>query len=138
MSIAELFEGGERTQDKGHFKNLVLLANADGHLDDVEITLLYKLGRRIGLTYTQIGTIMDDPKQYSIIPPSSKDERFEMLLDLVRVMVIDNEIDPSETKMMERFVVQLGYRSLDDLDIESIVALIKRGEDNDTIMTELN
>ncbi|MFK8045400.1 MAG: hypothetical protein AB8B72_07890 [Crocinitomicaceae bacterium] len=137
MSIAELFEGGERKQDKGQFMNLVLLANADGHLDDVEVTLLYKLGRRIGLTYTQIGTIMDDPKQYNVIPPVNKDERFEMLLDLVRVMVIDNEIDPQEIKLMENFVVQLGYKSLEDLDIESIIALIKRGEDNDTIITEL-
>lgn len=137
MSIAELFEGGERTQDKGQFMNLVLLANADGHLDDVELTLLYKIGRQIGLTYTQIGTIIDDPKGHYIIPPTSKDERLEMLLDLVRVMVIDNEIDPKEMKLMENFVVQLGYKSLDDIDLESIVALIKRGEDNDTIITEL-
>ncbi|MFK8038241.1 MAG: hypothetical protein AB8B74_08135 [Crocinitomicaceae bacterium] len=138
MSIAQLFEGGERTQDKGQFMNLVLLANADGHLDDTEIALLYKLGRKIGLTYTQIGTIMDDPKAHYMIPPVSKDERFEMLLDLVRMMVIDSKIDPQEMNLMENFVVQLGYKSMEDIDFESIVALIKRGEDNDTILTELN
>ncbi len=137
MSIAQLFESGERTQDKGQFMNLVLLANADGVLDDSEVTLLFKLGRQIGLTYTQIGNIIDDPKGHYVIPPAGKDERFEMLLDLVRVMVVDNQIDPQEIKLMENFVVQLGYKSLDDLDIESIVALIKRGEDNDTILTEL-
>lgn len=137
MSIAQIFEGGERSQDKGEFQSLVMLANADGHLDDIELALLYKLGRKIGLTYTQIGTIIDDPKGHAIIPPNNKDERFEMLLNLVRVMVIDNEIDPKEIKLMENFVVQLGYKSLDDIDLESIVALIKRGEDNDTIMTEL-
>ena len=137
MSIADLFEGGERTQDKGQFMNLVLLANADGKLEDVELTLLYKIGRNIGLTYTQIGSIIDDPKEHYIIPPFGKDERFEMLLDLVRIMVIDNEIDPQEMNLMESFVVQLGYKSLDDIDLESIVALIKRGEDNDTILTEL-
>lgn len=137
MSIADLFESGERTQDKGQFMNLVLLANVDGELDDVEITLLYKLGRKIGLTFTQIGSIMDDPKKQFVIPPAGRDERFELLIDLVRVMVVDNEIDPKEMRLMENFVVQLGYKSLDDVDVESIVALIKRGEDNDTIITEL-
>ncbi|MDX1350455.1 MAG: hypothetical protein R3279_09420 [Putridiphycobacter sp.] len=137
MSIADLFEGGERTQDKGQFMNLVLLASADGVIDDSELTLLYKIGRQIGLTYTQIGMIIDDPKSYPVIPPIGKDERLEMLLDLVRVMVVDNEIDPREMKLMHNFVVQLGYKSLEDIDIESIVALIKRGEDNDTIITEL-
>jgi hypothetical protein len=40
-------------------------------------------------------------------------------------------------QLMNRFVVQLGYKSIDDIDLESIIALIKRGEDNDTIITEL-
>ena len=138
MSIAELFEGGERTQDKGHFKNLVLIANADGHLDDLEIVLLHKLGRKIGLTYTQIGTIMDDPKKYTVIPPVSKDERFEMLIDLIRIMIADNVIEPAELKLVEKFAVQIGYKSIDDVDVESVIALIVRGEDNDTIITELD
>ena len=34
MSIASFFESGERTQDKGHVKNLVLLAQVDGHVTD--------------------------------------------------------------------------------------------------------
>ena len=138
MSIAEIFESGERTQDKGHFKNLVLIANVDGHLDDTEILVLNKIGRRIGLTYTQIGTIMDDPKKYTVIPPVSKDERFEMLIDLVRIMIADNVIETREMKLVERFAIQLGYKSIDDVDVESVIALIVRGEDNDTILTELN
>ncbi len=138
MSIAEIFESGERTQDKGHFKNLVLIANADGNLDDTEILALHKIGRRIGLTYSQIGTIMDDPKKYPVIPPISKDERFEMLIDLVRIMIADNIIEDREMKLVERFAIQLGYKSIDDVDVESVIALIVRGEDNDTILTELN
>ena len=138
MSIAEIFESGERTQDKGHFKNLVLIANADGHLDDTEIATLHKIGRKIGLTHTQIGAIMDNPKQYAVIPPVSKDERFEMLIDLVRIMLADNVIADQEMKLVERFAVQLGYKSIEDVDVESVIALIVRGEDNDTIITELN
>lgn len=138
MSIAELFEGGERSQDKGHFKNLVLIANADGELDDREIVLLHKIGRQIGLTYTQIGMIMDDPKKYPVMPPVSKDERYEMIIDIIRVMIVDNKIDDKELVVLESYAVKIGYKDIEDVDVESIIALIERGEDNDTIITELN
>lgn len=37
MSIASFFESGERTQDKGHVKNLVLLAKSDGSIAEEEL-----------------------------------------------------------------------------------------------------
>jgi hypothetical protein len=138
MSIADLFETGERKQDIGQFKNMVLLANADGHLDDKEILILNKIGLGIGLTFTQIGNIMDNPGSYNVIPPVSKDDRFEHMIDLIRVMHVDGIDDEKELNLLEKFAVQIGYKSLEDVDIESVIALIERGEDNDTIITELN
>ncbi|HIP36841.1 MAG TPA: TerB family tellurite resistance protein [Crocinitomix sp.] len=138
MSIAKYFESGERQQDLGHFRNLVLIANVDGHLDERELGLLFKIGHHIGLTNTQIGEIMDHPKDYAVIPPISKDERMEMIIDMIRMMVSDGKIVEGEEKLIERYAVKLGYKSIDDVDVESIIALIERGEDNDTIITELN
>lgn len=137
MSIADLYQTGERKQDMGHFRNLVLLAQVDGTIDDTELVLLNKIGQRIGLSYTQIGTILDDPKGFNVMPPVSKDERYENMIDLIRMVVADSIIDEKEIALLERFAVQIGYRDLEDIDLESIVALIKRGEDNDTIITEL-
>ena len=74
MSIADIFQTGERKADMGHFRNLVMVANVDGILDDSEIVLLHKIGQRIGLTYAQIGAIMDDPKSFNVVPPVSKDD----------------------------------------------------------------
>ena len=137
MSIADIFQTGERRQDLGHFKNLVLIAQVDGHVDDSELVLLRKIGMHIGLTYAQIGAIIDEPSGFNVAPPASKDERFENMIDLVRMMHVDGIDDEKELKLLERFAVQIGYRSLDDVDVESIIALIERGEDNDTIITEL-
>ena len=138
MSIADIFQTGERKADMGHFRNLVMVANVDGVLDDSEIVLLNKIGQRIGLTYAQIGAIMDDPQSFNVVPPVSKDDRFENMIDLIRMMHIDGIDEEREMKLLERFSVQIGYRSIDDVDIESVIALIERGEDNDTIITELN
>lgn len=137
MSIADIFQTGERRQDLGHFKNLVLIAQVDGHVDDAELVLLRKIGMHIGLSYAQIGAIIDEPKNFNVIPPVSKDERFENMIDLIRMMHADGIDDEKEVKLLERFAVQIGYRSLDDVDVESIIALLERGEDNDTIITEL-
>jgi len=137
MSIADIFQTGERKQDIGHFRNLVLIAEVDGVIDDTELLLLRKIGQHIGLSYAQIGAIIDDPKQFRVIPPFGKDDRFEMMIDLIRMMHVDGIDDERELKLLERFAIQIGYRSLDDIDVESIIALIDRGEDNDTIITEL-
>jgi len=137
MSFADLYQTGERKQDMGHFRNLVLLAQVDGIIDDSELLLLNKIGQSIGLTYTQIGNILDNPKDYNVMPPVSKDERYENMIDLIRMVIADSMIDEKEAVMLERFAVQIGYKDIDDVDVESIVALINRGEDNDTIITEL-
>ena len=137
MSIADIFQTGERKQHIGHFRNLVLIAQVDGHVDDTELLLLRKIGMHIGLSYTQIGNIMDEPKSYSVIPPFGKDERYEMIIDLIRMVTADGIIDPKEEKLLARFAVQVGYKSIDDVEVESIISLIERGEDNDTIITEL-
>ncbi len=138
MSIASYFESGEQLKNKGHFKNLVLLADADGEIDDKELVLLYKIGRRIGLSNKEIGEIMDEPKKYAVIPPFGKDERFEMMIDLVRMVMADGKVADEETRLLANFAVKIGYKTIDDVDVESITALIERGEDNDTILTELS
>lgn len=137
MSLADLYQTGERKQDMGHFRNLVLLAQVDGIVDDSELLLLNKIGQRIGLSYTQIGNILDNPNDYNVMPPVSKDDRYENMIDLIRMVMADSIIDEKETVLLERFAIQIGYKDIEDIDVESIVALINRGEDNDTIITEL-
>ena len=40
MSIERLFETGERMQDRSHFRNMVLIARADGVISEQEVALL--------------------------------------------------------------------------------------------------
>ena len=40
-------------------------------------------------------------------------------------------------KLLEKVAVGIGYKDLDDVDVESILALIKRGEDTEVIIDEL-
>lgn len=137
MSIADVFENGERTQDKAHFRNLVMIAEADGVVDPSEKKLLEELGHKLGLTDEQMAEIEKTPEKFKINPPSSRVERFEQIVELVQMVQVDGSVDDAELKVLERIAVGIGYKDLDDVDVESILALIVRGEDTDVIIQEL-
>lgn len=137
MSIASFFESGETTQDKGHVKNLVLLAQVDGHVSDEELVLIHKIGRKVGLTYAQIGEIIDNPKLVEVIPPVSKVERLEHMIDMVNIIHVDGIIDSKEMNLLAKFAIQIGFTSIQDAHVTDILDRIKEGKDRDTIVSEL-
>lgn len=138
MSIAELFESGERTQDKGHFKNLVLIANADGKVTEDEQKLLNRIGKKIGLNEEQIKSIQENPSQFSVIPPISKVERLEQMVQLIKMMQVDGNIDSHEYSLIEILAVRLGFNSIDDVDVEKTLTYLTDGMDTDTIVEAIS
>lgn len=137
MSIELLFESGERKQDRSHFRNMVMIAKADGVITVEESDLLHKMGQKISLSKEQVEEIISKPEKLAINPPSDREERFEQMVELIKMVNIDGRIDVTEMKVLEKVAVGIGYKNLDDVDVESILALIIRGEDTETIITEL-
>ena len=137
MGIASLYESGERKQDKGHFRNMVLIARADGVLDKTEIELLKKIGAEIGLTEAEIQDLIKNPDKYSVNPPADRMERFEQIVNLIQMAQVDGNLDEREMNLIEKVALELGYDSILDVDVESILALIIRGEDIEVIIDEL-
>jgi uncharacterized tellurite resistance protein B-like protein len=137
MSIADAFENGERKQDKGHFRNLVMIAEADGIVAETETKLLNQIGQKLALSEGDIAEIKKNPKDYRITPPASRAERFEQIIELIQMVHIDGVVEEAEMKMLEKVAVGIGYQDLDEVDVESILALIVRGEDTEVIITEL-
>ena len=137
MSIADLFENGERKQDKGHFRNLVMIAESDGEVSDTELNLLAELGMKLGLTEAQLEDIKNNPEKYKINPPSDRTERFEQMINLVQMVQVDGKVTDGEMNVLERVAIGIGYKDIDDVDVESIIALIVRGEDTEVIIEEL-
>lgn len=137
MEIEELYESGERKVDRSHFRNLVMIAKADGPMGIEEKNLLNKIGAHIGLSPEQIERIIKNPKQFSSNTPYNREERFEQMVNLVQMAQIDGNISEKEMHVLERVAVGIGFKSLDDVDVESILALISRGEGTAGIMDEL-
>ncbi|MBU2062246.1 MAG: TerB family tellurite resistance protein [Bacteroidetes bacterium] len=116
MSIAQLFESGEQSRQKGHFRNLVLLARIDGELVASESGLLARVARRLSITDAQVKEIFNDANNYPMIPPSNREERYERFIQLVQMICVDGSIDPREEALAKKFAIALGFteKSLDD------------------------
>jgi uncharacterized tellurite resistance protein B-like protein len=136
MSIERLFETGERKQDRSHFRNMVLIAKADGVISENEIALLHKMGQKISLSEEQVEEIIKDRNKYAIVPPYSRADRYEQIIELIQMMQIDGQVDENEMHVLERVAVGIGFKDLEDVDVESILALIVRGEDTETMLEE--
>ncbi len=108
-TIAELFESGQKSTDKGMFNNLVMLARVDGKIDDSEVKLLSRIASRLSLTKEQVSEIINNPNSYPMIPPTSSEDRFDRYIQFTHMMVIDGEVDPSEENLLHKYGITLGF-----------------------------
>lgn len=139
MSIAELFESGERKQDKGHYRNLVLLARIDGGISEVEQQLLTRIGSRLGLSSAQIDEITENPERYPITPPSGKEERIERFVQLCEMVTVDGNVAESEKHVIRRIAVALGFNDNNfETFFNQVVNMFLDGKSRIQILEELN
>jgi uncharacterized tellurite resistance protein B-like protein len=108
-SISHYFESGEQARNKSHFRNLVMLARVDGDLSWQENQLLQRIARRLSLTDEQVAEIADNPDDYPMIPPATRDERYERFVQLIQVLIADGRSDKAEEKMVRNLGVALGF-----------------------------
>ncbi|GAA0876643.1 TerB family tellurite resistance protein [Wandonia haliotis] len=138
MSIAEIFESGERKQDKGHFRNLVLLARADGGVSEEEQVLLNRIARRLSLTQAQVEDICENPERYPVTPPSGKEERIERFVQLCEMIALDGEVTSGEQKVIHRIAIALGFTEGNYNELfEKTIKMFKEGKTRTMILEEL-
>tara|TARA_B110000285_G_scaffold166292_1_gene185810 strand:+ start:14722 stop:15144 length:423 start_codon:yes stop_codon:yes gene_type:complete len=127
-TIAQLFESGKKAADKGLFNNLVMLARVDGEIDDAEVKLLTRIAKRLSLTKEQVTEIIEHPNSYPMVPPSSKEDRYERFILFIQMVVVDGDADIEEEKLVTKYGVSLGFTEgqLEDLE-PKILKLAKAG-----------
>lgn len=138
MSISHIFESGETKENRGHFRNLVMLARVDGHVSDEEQALLMKIGKNIGLSESQIEEVKANPDKFPMNPPASKEDRIERLIALIQMVAADGLIEDTELDLLERYGIGLGFTEPQLKEIAPEIAIrIKEGKSSDAILAEL-
>lgn len=137
-TLAQIFESGSQKGDKGHFRNLVMLTRVDGSVSPEESKLLMRIARRLSLTEEQVKEIMDNEQDYPMVPPFTREERYERFIRFVQMIVVDGSVDEKEMHLVKKYGVQLG---IDDEKIDSryeeVLALCLKGVDAQEIMDQI-
>lgn len=127
-TIAQLFESGKKAADKGLFNNLVMLARVDAAIDDAEVKLLTRIAKRLSLTNEQVSEIIEHPESYPMLPPVSKEERYERFILFIQMVVVDGDVDPKEQKLLVKYGLSLGFKQSQIEELEPrILKLAKAG-----------
>ena len=134
MSIVEQFDHPERKQDKEHFKHLIQVALADGIIEDMELKMLHRLGKNMGLTDPEIDDLLESTKKSSYNPPYELAKRFEQLYGIVKMVLADGKIDNNEMRMTTGLALKSGFV---EQEIPALLSLlisgIKNGEDEEDL-----
>ena len=98
--------------DKLHrFRNLMVLAAADGRMTDEEVVFLSLRASRWGITEEQFQESLEFAKsrQADLEFPPNKQEQREMLADMLRMMAVDGELSGIERRLFAVAAATLGF-----------------------------
>ncbi len=91
------------------FQNLLLVATADGHLDQMEGDFLVQIGDQLRLSAEDVQPIIDNlPGLTFVIPETGLERTFE-LQTLVLMMMQDGHIDEREYALCLDYANRIGY-----------------------------
>lgn len=62
MNFLRTLRSSGRKQDKEHFTHLLQVALADGKIENSELEMLYRSGRKLGLTRKEIDILLENSK----------------------------------------------------------------------------
>jgi uncharacterized membrane protein YebE (DUF533 family) len=104
------FEHQYLSYKKNHIKNLLALANADGHMHPKEEALLYKIAKRYGLKDRQVKALAETKEKFVINVPDNHNDKMNLLYDLVLMVYADDIVDKHEIQFCEQVVKSFGMK----------------------------
>ncbi|MFN8239768.1 MAG: hypothetical protein U0X39_03345 [Bacteroidales bacterium] len=137
MSFADFITDNGKRVKRDHYIHLVQVAEIDGKIDKAEMEMLHREGRKFGLTDPEIDQIIDKEKDFHYVPPYSLREKFEELYNIAVMMLADEVVTESETRMLNRYAIAAGF---DDAAIaglnEILINGIRNGVDEEDLFKD--
>lgn len=93
---------------KSHIKDMIGLAAADGHIDQKEIEFICMIAIEWGVSEKELNELFNSPQKVKFNIPQTDAKRWESLLDLVYLMIIDGEIHEKEMIFCISIATALG------------------------------
>jgi len=138
MSFSDLFDGGFKGRNQGHFASIVRVALENNHVSPEEKSFLDKLAKQLEISDEDYKEILANPFKYPINPPYLHVQRLERLYDLSRMVYADHVLGPKQKEILTRFALALGFTPGNvQYIVDKALSLLVMNVDLDTFLYEM-
>jgi len=134
MNFSDYITNHGKRVNKNAFIHLVQISKTDGRIQKDELELLYKEGKKFGLTDPEIDKLIHSEKDHHYHPPYSLEEKFEHFYNIGEMILADDVVREKELKLIRRFSIEAGFN---DSKIENLINILFEGIKNNTNEEEL-
>jgi hypothetical protein len=128
---------GKPTLIEKHLSNLVYLAKIDDHFDQTEKDLVFKIGKKNGMTDAEITSLVNSAEKIEVVVPDTEEDQFEYLFNVVQMMMVDGKLYQKELDYCVEVAIRLGFKKIIvTVLIRAIEDGLKLGLDADSIKRE--
>jgi uncharacterized tellurite resistance protein B-like protein len=134
MNILENTDHSVKKQQIEYFVQLIRIALADDIINNSEMELLHRIGKKLGFTEPEINNLIDTTGKANFIAPYELSARFEQVYDIIRMTLADGVIDKNEMRLASSFAANSGFK---ESEIPNLLILlingIKQGKDHEDL-----
>lgn len=124
MNFTDFVTHHGKRVNKEYFLNLIQVSRTDGIIDPAELEMLYKEGRKFGLTDPEIEKLIESESGHTYHAPYSLHDKFEHLYNVGVMILADETVTENEKKLLRRFAIEAGF---DDEVIDGLIGLLLEG-----------
>ncbi len=92
-----------------HLRNLVMIAKADGRLDQLEKEFLLEKAYLLGYSREEVENILNDPENDSMNVNGNQKDREEQLADAILMAVIDGDVHEQELSLIKELAYNFHF-----------------------------
>lgn len=118
-----MINGNKKDFIPDHFQNIIVIAYADGYLEEQEKEFLAERAIEFGLPYEAVENILQNARDLEFIVPQDEEEKEEQLCDAVYMSMINGEVCPKEYALCLHLAERMD---MSKIDVDRIIELISK------------
>lgn len=102
-------ESKSRKKNINHLSYLANMAKSDSKAEESEYEIFLFIAEKLDIGPSTAKRIMDNPEKIQLTSPRFLEDRKQVLIDVLSIMVADRQIDDAEKAMCRKFTRFLGF-----------------------------
>lgn len=124
MNFTDFVTHHGKRVNKDYFINLIQVSKTDGKIAPVELEMLYKEGKKFGLSDPEIEKLIESESNHVYHAPYSLQDKFEHMYNVAVMILADEVVTENERKLLRRFATEAGFQ---DKAIADLLELLFEG-----------